>query len=129
MRYICRPLFGRALSGLSPPFGLWFDDYSDSGMTGDGAQERLSGCRFALCVTPQLGSRYVTWGQDESVFAYLPRIHQQVLVGRAPEELLAYGPPVAVAHTCNRVFAQWSHSVYVARFEPRRGAPPCQAGR
>ena len=138
VRYACRPLEGRSLAAFSPPFGLELEPLNDPysrivGLRlrrcGRERGEALGRCRFFPCVTPQLGSRYVTWGQDESVFAYLPRIHQRVLVGHAPEELLAYGRPVAVAHTCNRVFAQWSHSVYVARLEARRGAPPCQAGR
>jgi hypothetical protein len=91
--------------------------------------ELLSRCRSGECVAPRLGSRYATWGEDERVFAYLPRIRRRVLVGRAPAEL--HGSrrrTLDVEHTCNHVFAEWSRRLYVARFKPRRGAPPCQAG-
>jgi hypothetical protein len=139
LRYACRPLEPGALTPLSPPFALEVEPsanlYSgDIGglrlrRCGRERRETLSNCRFLPCVSPQLGSRYVTWAEDELVLAYLPRIRRRVLVGRPPSELRGYGPPLAVAHTCNRVFAQWGSSIYVARFEPRRGAPPCQAGR
>jgi len=63
------------------------------------------------------------------VFAYLPRIRRRVLVGRAPAALRPLPGELKVAHTCNRVYAQWSNTLYVARFEPRRGAPRCQTAR
>jgi hypothetical protein len=136
VRYICRPLQGRGLTAFSPPFGLWSDDDLRSDAPGlwlrrcgRERQETVSRCSSALCVTPQLGTRYVTWGRDDGVFAYLPRLRRRVLIGRASEEINAYGAVRFVAHTCNRVFAQWAYTVYVARFEPRRGAPPCQANR
>jgi hypothetical protein len=138
VRYICHPLAeGLGVSTFSPPFGLahapWGDLGSDnSGLTlrrcGQKQAETLSRCHVALCATPQLGSRYVTWGEDDVVLAYLPRIRRRVPIGRAPG-LDAYSPVGTVAHTCTRVFAKWSYSVYVARFEPRHGAPPCQAVR
>jgi hypothetical protein len=137
VRYLCQALVGHGVGDSSPPFGLahqpWGDLGSDNtGLTlrrcGQQQAETLSRCRSALSVTPQLGSRYVTWGEDDVVFAYLPRIRRRVPVGRA-SGLDAYSTVRYVVHTCNRVFAQWSYTVYVARFEPRRGAPPCQAGR
>jgi hypothetical protein len=138
VRYPCRPLPGRASYALSPPFALelvreeeWASPIAGLRLRrcGQKRAETLSRCSFVPCESPQLGSRYVTWGDDEGVFAYLPRIRRRVLIGRAPDELGGYSPVGRVVHTCNRVFAQWSYSVYVARFEPRRGAPPCQSRR
>lgn len=88
--------------------------------------ELLSRCRPRVCRTPQLGSRYVTWGEDRRVYAYLPRIRRRVLLGRFSGELVRRRRLI-VAHTCNRVFVRWGFSVYVTRFEPRHGAPPCQS--
>jgi hypothetical protein len=88
----------------------------------------LSRCRQSACRTPQLGSGYVTWGEHRRVYAYLPRIWRRVLLGGFSGELVRRRRLI-VAHTCNRVFARWDFSVYVARFEPRRGAPPCQSAR
>jgi hypothetical protein len=87
--------------------------------------ETLSRCRLTDCRTPQLGSRYVTWGEHKRVYAYLPRTRRRVLVGRAPTEF-ERGRKLSVAHTCNRVFALWGNTIYAARFEPREGAPRCQ---
>ena len=135
VRYSCRPLDGHSSTPFPPPFGLEIGELNDpdSGILrlrrcDPERRETLSRCRFALCVTPQLGSRYVTWGEHELVLAYLPTIRRRVPIGRAPG-LDAYSPVGTVAHTCTRVFAKWSYSVYVARFEPRHGAPPCQAHR
>ena len=88
----------------------------------------LSRCRFTDCKTPQLGSRYVTWGEHKRVYAYLPRTRGRVLVGRAPTAFIR-GRKLSVAHTCTRVFARWGGGIYMARFEPREGAPPCQSRR
>jgi hypothetical protein len=88
--------------------------------------ETLSQCRFTDCRTPQLGSGYVTWGEHKRVYAYLPSIRRRVLVGRAPAGFLR-GRKLSVAHTCNRIFALWGYGIYAARFEPRHGAPTCQA--
>jgi hypothetical protein len=90
--------------------------------------ETLSRCRLTDCRTPQVGSRYVTWGEHKRVYAYLPRTRRRVLVGRAPAEFVR-GRKLSVAHTCNRVFALWGNTIYAARFEPREGAPPCQTAR
>ena len=90
--------------------------------------ETLSHCRMTDCRTPQLGSRYVTWGEHKRVYAYLPRTRRRVLVGRAPTAFVR-GHKLSVAHTCHRVFALWKYSVYVARFRPREGAPRCQTAR
>ena len=131
VRYICPSVLGPDVSTFSPPFSLLFDNDDTPGLwlrrCGEEQEETLSRCRSALCVTPQLGSRYVTWAEHELVLAYLPRIERRVPIGRAGG-LNRYSAVEAVVHTCNRVFAQWAHTVYVARFEPRRGAPPCQAG-
>jgi hypothetical protein len=137
VRYVCRPLGRFALTDFSPPFGLEFTYGERVGLRRCGRErgETLSRCRSQICGYPQLGSRYVTWGEGERVFAYLPRIRQRVLIGRAPSEIGSFSLPRTVAHTCNRIFVEWPsfaygvYSVYVARFEPRRGAPPCQAGR
>jgi hypothetical protein len=136
VRHACRPLERPAVTEFLPPFGLEeFGERLRLRRCGRERGETLSRCRSAICVTPQLGSRYVTWGEGDLVFAYLPRIRRRVLIGRAPAELDAYTLPRAVVHTCNRVFVQWpgtafgaKYSVYLARFEPRRGAPPCQTG-
>jgi hypothetical protein len=87
--------------------------------------ESLGRCFIRVCRTPQLGSRYATWGEDRRVYAYLPAIRRRVLVGRAPRYFLS------VAHTCNQIFAlsPRGNTVYTARFEPARGAPPCQTAR
>jgi hypothetical protein len=77
------------------------------------------------CAAVQLGSRYVTWAEGTRVFAYLPRARRRVLVAPAPPGIGER--PVDVVHTCDRVFAQWTDALYVARFEPPRGAPPCQS--
>jgi hypothetical protein len=79
------------------------------------------------CAAVQLGSRYVTWAEGTRVFAYLPRGRRRVLVAPAPPGIGER--PVDVVHTCDRVFAQWTDALYVARFEPPRGAPPCQSKR
>lgn len=120
-----------------PPLALEYSVKLESGETdelrlrrcGQKRAELLSRCPDYVCVTPQLGGRYVTWGEDERVFSYLPRIRRRVLVGRAPAELRGYAGELTVAHTCNRVFARWSLDLYVARFKPRAGAPRCQAAR
>jgi hypothetical protein len=138
-RDTCRPLRWRDVTVFSPPFGLEFD-YGETTTVrlrrcGRERAETLTRCRSAICVTPHLASHYVTWGEGDLVFAYLPRIRRRVLIGRAPVRVGAHSLPRAVAHTCNRIFVQWPssayrvHSVWVARFEPRRGAPPCQANR
>jgi hypothetical protein len=137
-RNVCAPLGRATLDSYAPPFAL------ESSVKGDFAEildelrlrrcgsrraEIMSGCPDEQCVTPRLGSRYVTWGEGERVFAYLPRIRRRVLVGRAPAALRPLPGELQVAHTCNRVYAQWSNTLYVARFEPRRGAPRCQTAR
>jgi hypothetical protein len=78
------------------------------------------------CAAVQLGSRYVTWAEGNRVFAYLPRARRRVLVAPAPAGIIGEERPVDVVHTCDRVFAQWTDALYVARFEPRRAAPLCQ---
>jgi hypothetical protein len=85
--------------------------------------EILGRCFIRVCRTPQLGSRYVTWGEDGRVYAYLPAIRRRVLVGRPPVYFLS------VAHTCNQIFtvSPLGNTVYATRFEPARGAPPCQS--
>jgi hypothetical protein len=70
----------------------------------------------------------VTWGEQRRVYAYLPGIRRRVLLGRFGGELVRRRRLI-IAHTCNRVFVRWGFSVYVRRFEPRRGAPPCQSTR
>ena len=87
--------------------------------------EILGQCAIRVCRTPQLGSRYVTWGEDRGVYAYLPAIKRRVLVGRAPAFFLS------VAHTCSQIFAlsPRTNTVYATRFEPARGAPRCQSRR
>jgi hypothetical protein len=54
------------------------------------------------------------------------RGRRRVLVAPAPAGSRIFERPVDVVHTCDRVFAQWTDALYVARFEPPRGAPPCQ---
>jgi hypothetical protein len=85
--------------------------------------ETLGRCLRRVCRSPQLGSRYVTWGEDRRVYAYLPTIKHRVVVGRSPAYFLT------VAHTCDQIFALSPriNTVYAARFEPTRGAPPCQS--
>jgi hypothetical protein len=121
----CAPLRRAALSDYEPPLAL---ETSQASIwlrrCGTKRTEILDRCRRTNCRTPQLASRYVTWGADDRVYAYLPRIRRRVLVGRLRFD--PGGRELSVAHTCNRVFARWGSSVYVARFEPRRGAPPCQ---
>jgi len=116
----------------APPFALHAPGYLEEDISfnsirlrrcGTKRAEILSRCRFSDCRTPQLGSRYVTWGEHERVYAYLPRTRRRVLVGRA----LADYYLLSVAHTCNRIFALSGNTVYAARFEPRVGAPPCQS--
>jgi hypothetical protein len=135
---VCAPLGRVTLSAYVPPFALVSSRQGEFPETVEELRLRrcdstraeiLSRCPDVLCVTPQLGGRYVTWGEGERVFAYLPRIRRRVLVGRAPTALDGLAQLFRVAHTCNRAFAQWSNRLYVARFEPRRGAPPCQASR
>jgi hypothetical protein len=129
-RPLCRPLRWDALMAYAPPLALQTPDGLGLEVErlrlrrcGQERGEVLSSCFATLCQTPQLGSGYVTWGEHRRVFAYLPRLRRRVLVGRAPSE--THGQ-ISVAHTCDRVFAQWSRRIYVTRFEPRRGAPPCQ---
>ena len=85
--------------------------------------ELLSRCRLG-CLAPQLGSRYATWGEGDSVVAYLPRTRRRVVLHR-PREAFDWLTLTAVAHTCNRVFAQWGDRIFVARVSPRWGAPRC----
>jgi hypothetical protein len=120
----------------APPFALHAptgrDPRTDSirlRRCGTKRAEILSHCRLSDCRTPQLGSRYVTWGEHKRVYAYLPRIRRRVLIGRAPADFLRGRSKLNVAHTCDRVFALWGNSVYVARFKPREGAPRCQTAR
>jgi len=119
----------------APPFALHAPAGTDPRMElillrrcGTRHAEILSRCRFTDCRTPQLGSRYVTWGEHKRVYAYLPSIRRRLLVGRAPADFVR-GRKLYVAHTCKRVFAVWGNTIYAARFEPRRGAPPCQTPR
>jgi hypothetical protein len=124
----CAPLDGAPLTDYQPPFGLQWGGPIRLRRCGTQRVESLSRCLLSDCRTPQLGSRYVTWGEHKRVYAYLPRIRRRVLVGRAPADFVR-GRTLLVAHTCNRVFARWGDSVYVARFEPRRGAPACQSAQ
>jgi hypothetical protein len=124
----CAPLRRAELSDYQPPLGLELPPEGWSGpirlrRCGTRRAEILSDCVLQLCRTAQLGSRYVTWGEDRRVHAYLPAIRRRVLVGRAPAFFLS------VAHTCNQVLtaAPRRNTIYSARFEPRRGAPPCQS--
>ena len=84
------------------------------------APKIVSLCRPQVCVASQLGSRYITWAQDERVFAYLPRIRQRVLVGRAPAGVGA-PPRVVGTHLYAPLrewhdLTQWVPHVYMARF-------------
>jgi hypothetical protein len=126
----CAPLKRAELSDYQPPFAL--NARLGTGLDsirlrrcGTRRAEILSDCVLGVCRTAQLGSRYVTWGEDRRVYAYLPAIRRRVLVGRAPNYFLSVG------HTCNRIFTVYPlrNTVYAARFEPARGAPPCQSGR
>jgi hypothetical protein len=134
---VCAPLERAILGAYVPPFALQSLPSADGDFSttvdelrlrrcGSRPAEILSRCPDDPCVNPQLSGRYVTWGEGERVFAYLPRIRRRVLVGRAPAAIRPLPGELRVAHTCNRVFAQWSNTLYVARFKPRRGAPPCQ---
>ena len=134
-RPVCAPLSAKELvegsDAYAPPFALEVDwPGFASEITairlrkcGRHRAVTLSRCRFG-CVTPQLGSRYATWGDGDSVVAYLPRTRQRMRLGR-PAEAFDWLRLVAVAHTCNRVFAQWGDRVFVARVKFRRGAPRC----
>jgi hypothetical protein len=131
----CAPLKRAELSDYQPPFGL--EQPRQTGTRFDSIRLRrcgtrraeiLSRCQFTDCRTPQLSSGYVTWAEHKRVYAYLPSITRRVLVGRAPTAFLR-GRKLSVAHTCNRIFARWGFTIYAARFEPRRGAPPCQSRR
>jgi hypothetical protein len=135
---VCAPLRRATLNDYAPPFALQYSvgsfpetvDELRLRRCGSRRADILSGCPDdEPCVSPQLGGRYVTWAEGERVFAYLPRIRRRVLVGRAPAALDGLAELFGVKHTCNRVFAQWSNTLYVARFEPRRGAPRCQTAR
>jgi hypothetical protein len=124
-RRLCRPLKWGALMAYDPPLGLQTPDGLGLEVErlrlrrcGLRRGEILSRCRPTLCQTPRLGSGYVTWGEHRRVFAYLPRLRRRVLAGRASAG--THGQ-ISVAHTCDRVFAQWSRRVYVRRFEPREG--------
>ena len=76
--------------------------------------ETISRCLSGDCRTPQLGSRYVTWGEHKRVYAYLPRIRPRILVGRAPAGFVR-GRKLSVVHTCDRIFARWGDSIYEGR--------------
>jgi hypothetical protein len=93
---------------------------------GDQRAQIVSRCPANNCAAVQLGSLYVTWAEGNRVFAYLPRARRRVLVAPAPAGSSIWEHPVNVVHACDRVYAQWPDALYVARFEPRRGAPPCQ---
>lgn len=135
VRSMCGPLGVTDVSEYQPPFalqtpGLWGPISGARSIRlrrcGTKRAELLSRCPFAVCRTPQLGSRYVTWGEHRRVYAYLPRIRERVLLGRVTGDLVRRRRMI-VAHTCNRVFVRWGFNVYVTRFKPRRGAPPCQS--
>ena len=113
----------------APPFALVarLDTGSDSirlRRCGKKRAESLGRCLIRVCRTPQLGSRYATWGEDGRVYAYLPSVRRRVLVGRAPTAYL-----LSVVHTCDQIFALSGDTVYATRFEPSREAPPCQSRR
>jgi hypothetical protein len=119
----------------APPFALQWSSGTEPGhltlqlrRCGSKRTETLTRCLLGDCRTPQLGSRYVTWGEHKRVYAYLPRIRRRILVGRAPAGFVR-GRKLSVVHTCNRIFARWGDSIYEARFEPARGAPRCQQRR
>jgi hypothetical protein len=131
-RRSCAPLDRKADGNYAPPdfdyerpFSLrWAGDIRLR-RCGTRRAEILSRCLKTDCRSPQLGSDYVTWGEHKRVYAYLPRIRRRLLIGRAPADF-AQGRKLSVAHTCNRIFARWGDGIYAARFEPARGAPPCQ---
>ena len=142
LRSRCAPLNPATLDPYLPPFGLdlrlrFVGGARDEIVTeirlrrcGRKRAELLSRCRSGECVAPRLGRRYVTWGEDERVLAYMPRSRRRVLVGRAPAELHGSSRhTLDVEHTCNRVFAEWSRTLYVARLEPRQGAPRCPTAK
>ena len=59
----------------------------------------------------------------------LPTAHPAASADRggAPPPTSSRGRKLSVTHTCNRIFARWGgNTIYAARFEPARGAPPCQ---
>lgn len=96
----------------APPFALhWGAGPIGLRRCGTKRTEVLSLCPQTDCRSPQLGSDYVTWGEFKRVYAYLPRIRQRVLVGRAPAGFLR-GRRLSVAHTCNRIFARWGNTIY-----------------
>jgi hypothetical protein len=138
----CAPVRQGWLHTSLPPFTLgtlaWrHDEYEGLeygeirlGRCGERRADIVSRCPANNnCAAVQLGSRYVTWAEGNRVFAYLPRGRRRVLVAPAPAGSRICERPVGVVHTCDRVFAQWTDALYVARFEPPRGAPPCQAKR
>src|SRR5215218_6464881 len=98
VRSLCAPL-GQAsdLDEYQPPFalqtpGLW-GPISGAGSIrlrrcGTERAELLSRCRSRVCRTPQLGSRYVTWGEHRRVYAYVPGIRRRVPLGRFTGELV-----------------------------------------
>jgi hypothetical protein len=133
-RRFCAPFQRSADGAYAPPyfdyerpFGLQWAGSIRLRRCGTKRVEILSRCPRTDCRSPQLGSDYVTWGEFKRVYAYLPRIRQRLLIGRAPVDFVR-GRKLSVAHTCNRIFARWGSVIYRARFEPRQGAPPCQAG-
>jgi hypothetical protein len=147
VRRTCAPLERPAYGAYAPPHfdyerpfaldaPLGPGPYGDTGTRfgsirlrrcGTKRAEILSSCPQTDCRSPQLGSDYVSWGEFKRVYAYLPRIRRRVLIGRPPADFVR-GRKLSVAHTCNRIFARWGSAIYEARFEPRHGAPPCQAG-
>jgi hypothetical protein len=130
-RRSCAPLH-RPTGAYAPPqfdyerpFSLQWEGSIRVRRCGTRRVEILSMCLKTDCRSPQLGSDYVTWGEHKRVYAYLPRIRRRLLIGRPPADFVR-GRKLSVAHTCNRIFARWGNGIYVARFEPARGAPPCQ---
>ena len=122
----CAPLRRAALSDYEPPLHS-IHPTRRSGCSAPGTKraEILDRCRRTNCRTPELARRYATWGADDRVYAYLPRIRRRVLVGRVRAD-----PGGQKAETSPTPARGSSHAgdsrIYVARFEPRRGAPPCQ---
>ena len=49
------------------------------------------------------------------------------MVLRAPADTYLDFLPVAVAHTCNRIFAQWGSYLYMASVKRAWGSRPCPA--
>jgi hypothetical protein len=86
----------------------------------------LSRCRYQQCIDPQLGSGFVTWGDNQRVVAYVPRTGKRVVL-HAPAAASFDFLPIAVAHTCNRVFAQWGSYLYTANVKRGWGTRPCPA--